>query len=308
MMVLGSGFFLGSPDARAVETAINSYKKNVDAHSIEHYEMYARNFAPTGRPATSPITIMDLIYYHVYGDYRISTLVGPVPRSAFVYRTNPAPPHALTVDDRRVRGLPLPADTPDFPFANYINGEQDGLLGGFFSEALEPTTFENVNWFNQEIRSEAGGVRFHLPSLGTAMVKHHMTRNITEDLGKALGKEIEALSNYFEENNMEIHGVEGDKARFGIAPARDALEDPICSTLWRWITNNPEFIQLAAAHPTVIDVMALQGQLAGIMTSNVGERKQACNAMGRRLLSSSTSTYQVGQPVNFREEVFQLLR
>ena len=304
MMVLGSGFFLGSPDARAVETAINSYKKNVDAHSIEHYEMYARNFAPTGRPATSPITIMDLIYYHVYGDYRISTLVGPVPRSAFVYRTNPAPPHALTVDDRRVGGLPLPADTPDFPFANYINGEQDGLLGGFFSEALEPTTFENVNWFNQEIRSEAGGVRFHLPSLGTAMVKHHMTRNITEDLGKALGKEIEALSNYFEENNMEIHGVEGDKARFGIAPARDALEDPICSTLWRWITNNPEFIQLATAHPTVIDVMALQGQLAGIMTSNVGERKQACNAMGRRLLSSSTSTYQVGQPVNFREGSF----
>ncbi|MBK38232.1 MAG: hypothetical protein CMB45_05315 [Euryarchaeota archaeon] len=306
MMVLGSGFFLGTPDARAVETAINSYKKNVDAHSIEHYEIYARNFAPTGRPATSPITIMDLIYYHVYGDYRISTVSGPVPRSAFVYRTNPAPPHQLTVDDRRVRGMPPPPDTPDFPFANYINGEQDGLIGGFFSEALEPTTFENVNWFNQEIRSEAGGVRFHLPSLGTAMVKHHMTRNITEDLGKALGKEIEALSNYFEENNMQILGVEGDKTVFGIAPATDALEDPICSTLWRWISNNPEFIQLEAAHPTVFSSANIQTRLSSVMRKpeNIEDREQACNAMGKTLLSSSVSIYQVGQPVNFREGSF----
>ena len=37
---------------------------------------------------------------------------------------------------------------------------------------------------------------------------------------------------------------------------------------------------------------------------NIEDRGQACNAMGKVLLSSSVSTYQVGQPVNFREGSF----
>ena len=41
----------------------------IEDHMLRHYEMVA--FTMTGGQAGTALNIMDLIYYHTYGDYRM---------------------------------------------------------------------------------------------------------------------------------------------------------------------------------------------------------------------------------------------
>jgi hypothetical protein len=61
---------------------VATYAKSIESHMLRHYEMFVQT--ATHRVRESTINIMDIIYYHTFGDYRM-VLVGN--KIEFQYRT-----------------------------------------------------------------------------------------------------------------------------------------------------------------------------------------------------------------------------
>ena len=70
---------------------VETYTRSIEDHMLRHYEMFALTMT-RGLPNT-PLNLMDIIYYHTYGDYRMVYVPPPESRPeekgkiAFKYRT-----------------------------------------------------------------------------------------------------------------------------------------------------------------------------------------------------------------------------
>ena len=75
-----SGAFSGDPlNAESVDVVLSRYKKNLQEHTLQHYEMFANSHKK------ADLTSHNLLYYHVYGDYRL--ILNSKNKGRFVYRT-----------------------------------------------------------------------------------------------------------------------------------------------------------------------------------------------------------------------------
>jgi len=211
----GEGFVGDNLDKESVEKVLNQYQYNVKDHILEHYEIY------TNTHRRQAITSHQLLYYHVYGDYRLKLVQNETdgrwtPR--FVYRTYPHTEQEPSLD--RLVGSSIVRDEDgkqtdtinnrrEFFLNSYLRNtgyrsEQDKQIGGVFRKVTKDGgllhDFGKVGWLNTEMNKQGTGTLFNLPSLGTEIVKLHSYGNASENIKKALKKEINVMVDCYEKN------------------------------------------------------------------------------------------------------------
>ena len=192
--------------------------------------MYVRttdNYKTRADATGSSLTLPQLLYYHIYGDYRIVLDEDKKPR--FVYKTVP-------------NVLENPQSFPEKKEGYFLNeflqAEKEGVICGVYEKnprEVFTSKFESVAWFNEELDVEGTGSKFNLPSLGTQIVKSHAYGNNSDELKKSLGKELLNLIEYHEETSHDnlpylFVGEDSDAVLPKIADLIQKLDDLVGPT------------------------------------------------------------------------------
>lgn len=159
-------------------------------------------FASTasGGAEGSPLNLMDIIYYHTFGDYRMA-YDARNDKISFVYRTlNPADagrrPHG--------KGTPIQRIVERTPLSgiNYVYEKRGDDVNYRVSQ---------VPWLDQELNKGSDGLRLMLPSIGTLMMQTYGYGNISIPLQKLLSKtaiKLDSVLKEIEENSNILDYLE----------------------------------------------------------------------------------------------------
>ena len=144
---------------------VDTYDKKSTEHMIRHYEMFIESMR--GGQPVSNLTPIDLLYYHVYGDYR---LVSKEKRIHLEYRTLDQSGRENGPGDQSILNRP----------------NSPGIYGIWDTspEFIGKLSKGQVPWFDQELMSGGAGTKLMLPSIGTAIVQTYGYSNINFELQK----------------------------------------------------------------------------------------------------------------------------
>ena len=170
-------------DKDTEDAVLTRYKKHVIDHILQHYEIHVNSHNRDN------LTSHQLLYYHVYGDYR---LVLDDKKPKFVYKTTGY------TETNILLGAPI----DEYYLNNFLNQEEEGIINGIYDSvkndgALKYDT-EKVDWLNTELQKRGTGTKFNLPSIGTEIVKMHAYGNASDDIKKGLIDEMYALSEFLD--------------------------------------------------------------------------------------------------------------
>ena len=181
------GDFAGKDSEDAVLT---KYKKNVLDHILRHYEIHVNSHNRL------LLTSSQLLYYHVYGDYR---LVLEDNKATFQYKTSP---------DTENRTLLDSITTGEYYLNSFIGTEQPNIINGIYDsveiDGAIKHKIESVDWLNTELSKRGAGTRFNLPSIGTEIVKMHAYGNATSEIKSGFIDELQALSSFVDSNTPPV--------------------------------------------------------------------------------------------------------
>ena len=186
-----------SPEA--VEKAVKLSKNLLD-HIELHYSIFANHDLPIRSPdpskaiKTSDMTALDLIHYHVYGDYRLC-MAPTESDDAPEYLKTRFPTTQLRYKAITTDATAPPADVKanmDLDFLSYqMSNEKFDMLHGVMGQGgMAPAETE---WFVRELAFGNSASKFHLPSLGTMAITNYAYKNINDVLGKALAESVELM-------------------------------------------------------------------------------------------------------------------
>ena len=157
---------------------VATYARSIEDHMLRHYEMAALTM--TGAQAGTQLNIMDLIYYHTYGDYRMVYEGGKI---VFKYLAlNPADigtkRHEASNNIERIigRGNPIAG-------VNYV-----------YHTTRPKYRVLDIDWMNQELNKGSSGMRLMLPSIGTLTMMTYGYANINQELQKFLSVSLDKLN------------------------------------------------------------------------------------------------------------------
>jgi len=180
-------------DKDTEDAVLTRYKKHVIDHILQHYEIHVNSHNRDN------LTSHQLLYYHVYGDYR---LVLDDSKPKFVYKTT----------EYTETNILLGAPMDEYYLNSFLNKEEEGIINGIYNSvkddgALKYNT-EKVDWLNTELQKRGTGTKFNLPSIGTEIVKMHAYGNASDDIKKGLIDEMYALSEFLDsEDNRNEYPV-----------------------------------------------------------------------------------------------------
>ena len=188
---------------------VATYARSIEDHMLRHYEMAVATMI-RGQVGT-PLNIMDLIYYHTYGDYRMVYEGGKI---VFKYLSlDPsaigAKPHAKSNPIERIvaRGTPLA-----------------GIYGVYHQEDPQYRVTD-VDWMNQELNKGSSGLRLMLPSVGTLTMMTYGYANINQELQKLLNVSLNKLNDVLrevkEDDNVLTYLVDAIKSDTRFAAVDD---------------------------------------------------------------------------------------
>ena len=187
---------------------VETYAKSIQDHMLRHYEMFV--FTAISGNNTSALNIMDLIYYHTFGDYRMVYDEG----IKFEY---------LSLDAGK-DGANL--GTKPHAKSNTISDVvgRDSIKGVNYVYGIDPTTKKNtysvndITWMNDELNKGSNGMRLMLPSIGTLMMTTYGYGNINEELQnlvrESLTKLREVMQDVEEDSNILeylVNAIKSDK-------------------------------------------------------------------------------------------------
>lgn len=298
----------------AVEKAVKLSKNLLD-HIELHYGIFASQDLPIRSKEQvikeSQMTALDLIHYHVYGDYRLC--MAPIEGdSAPEYLKTRFPTtqlryKAITPDLAPPSGappLPLPNIKP-ITDLNYLNSQMlkenfEMLHGVLGSKGINPAETE---WFVRELAFGNSAPKFHLPSLGTMAITNYAYKNINEVLAKALAESVELMMETIMFNKKRLPKALSDpfdaNAHYGYTDANDELKgNPLIMQIAKAITLNQEYIELRAQYPQV----PAPSKINDVAKSSYkkDDSFEAAGAFCKQLLSMSNMKYTVGVPVAFK--------
>ena len=136
-------------DKDTEDAVLTRYKKHVIDHILQHYEIHVNSHN------RADLTSHQLLYYHVYGDYR---LVLDNSKPKFVYKTT----------GYTETNILLGASMNEYYLNSFLNKEEEGIINGIYDSvkndgALKYDT-EKVDWLNTELQKRGTGTKFNLPS------------------------------------------------------------------------------------------------------------------------------------------------
>ena len=301
----------GVSDA-AIEKALAA-KKNISDHLNVHYALFGSQDQPNRLTnKTSKLTALDLMHYHVYGDYRLSMAPSA---------TDFAPEFLKSKFDTTI--LRYKAITP----TSFANPNVSGITSlNYLREQIKSEVFdqqhgfldddglrpESTEWFQRELAFGNSAMKFHLPSLGTLAVMNYTYKNINEVLSKALAESLEAMidevnydRNQSNPNLPKILTGGGFNAISSYTLSDEVDDDlarnPLIKEIIDAIVDNQEYQELAARFSQVPDPARLDN-LAKKSYSK-GNIELACEHFCKELLKLSNSKFGPGSPVAFKSTV-----
>jgi len=178
-------------DKDTEDTVLNKYRKNVIDHILRHYEIHVNSHD------RKKLTSHQLLYYHVYGDYRL--VLDKDKKPTFVYKTS----------DKTEESLLLGAPIGAYYLNSFLDTEKTGIINGIYANVAADGALkykiEEIAWMNKELELRGAGTRFNLPSIGTEVVKMHAYGNATDDIKKGVVDELRALSDFFASDSRRTY-------------------------------------------------------------------------------------------------------
>ena len=253
---------------------VATYAKSISEHMLRHYEMFSSTISK-GVPGT-PFNLMDLIYYHTFGDYRMTyqkpdpTKMGDTGRISFEYRTiGPAEagsrPHGKGTAIRSI------ISRNQIPGINYVY--EPTVVGAVTSYGVS-----RVPWLDQELKKGSDGLRLMLPSIGTLMMQTYGYGNINIPLQKLVTEIAVKLDSVLE-------SIDGNDIL-------DYLEGAIL--------DSEEYKELSK--PGDRDEMGIEVifQEARDKVSGGASKKESIAYLMQELIKSTTSRFAEGETVKFK--------
>jgi len=196
---------------------------------LRHYEMFVQTATHGVREST--INIMDIIYYHTFGDYRM-VLVGN--KIEFQYRTlkleDEGQPEKGNVGNKsQYKGNPVAisnvVERADTPGINYVYAPGPSY------------NVTEVEWMKQELNKGSSGLRLMLPSIGTLMMSTYGYGNINVALASFIKISLIKLSGILREENEDadilrymVDAIKAD-SRWGSVRASVEVDNTLEDTL-----------------------------------------------------------------------------
>jgi hypothetical protein len=245
---------------------VATYAKSISEHMLRHYEMFA--ITVSGGAQGSPLNLMDLIYYHTFGDYRMAYNT-ETNKISFVYRTlNPADagrrPHGKGTPIRQI------VERTPIPGINYVYEKRGDDVNYRVSQ---------VSWLDQELNKGSDGLRLMLPSIGTLMMQTYGYGNISIPLQKLATQIAIKL-------NSELESI-GDNNIL------DYLEGAILtSTEYRGLGVTPDQMSIANKIQESRDKLSEDSSI-----------EEAITYLIEQLIQATTSRFVNGETVKFKPNV-----
>tara|TARA_B100000963_G_scaffold167539_1_gene145547 strand:- start:120 stop:4319 length:4200 start_codon:yes stop_codon:yes gene_type:complete len=290
----------------AVDKAIK-LSDNLLNHIKIHYGIFASQSLPLRVGDTivreSEMSALDLLYYHVYGDYRLTMspladddapnyLKTRVPNTVLRYKT-------ITPDGATTTNIKSDTDL------NYLRGqlanEEFDMLHGVLGDT--GTTPAETEWFIRDLAFGSNAPKFHLPSLGTMAITNYAYKNINEPLSKALAESLENLMQTIMFNKGRLPAALSDpfdaETHFSITDVDEELKgNPLIMQLAKAITLNQEYIDLQVQYPQVPSPSKVNGLAKGAYGKD--GTFDAANHFFKQLLQMTNTKFTVGVPVEFK--------
>lgn len=247
---------------------VSTYAKSIQDHLLRHYEMFVMTQSGTGQ--SSNVNLMDLIYYHTFGDYRMVYIPPVRPedsgRIEFQYQTlNPAD----TGKKSAYEGIPIEniVKRPELAGVNYVY-QKDPITN------ITTYGVQNITWLNDELNEGSSGIRLMLPSIGTLMMTTYGYANINAEFKKLMTKLLEKV-------NEVLKGINEN--------------DDILTYLVKAIQNDNRF----AAVQSVVEA---SNTLDEVLTESLDIESEsgwsrAIEHFTTQLIESTTSRYAPGETV-----------
>ena len=259
----GEAYYRGKSKISTKRTSDDSVNKaakfanNIKEHIKTHYNIYASQAlkTPDVAPADTFSTV-DALYYHVYGDYRLTMFAPPTEDApeflkssssllpSTVYRYISAPP-------QKVANLKT-ATNGNF-FKPYLDAEADNKdkLKGTLTDGLS-TEQTATEWFQRELAFGSSANKFHLPSLGTlALTSIGLGGTFNEVISAAISM-VEKLAMFtLEERDTaalpDFLNDPFDATTIGVVSPKSDIK--LIHSIHEAIIAHPEYQDLATNYP-----------------------------------------------------------
>ncbi len=299
----------------AVEKAVK-LSKNLRDHIELHYGIFASQDSAVRAKVdvvkAGQMTALDLIHYHVYGDYRLCMapteadsapeyLKTPFPTTQLRYKAiTPDPPPPPTTPPTP----PTPPNIKPMTDLNYLNSQMlkenfDMLHGSMGTTGIAPSETE---WFIRELAFGNSASKFHLPSLGTMAITNYAYKNINDVLGKALAESIVLMMETIMFNREKLPKALEDtfdaSRLYGITADEEINGNPLLFHIGKAITLNQEYLELRTQYPQVPSPSKIMDLVEKAYAKD--DMDQAANHFCKELLSMSNMKYTVGVPVSLK--------
>ena len=244
--------FLGNDTNDDAIEAVLRYGKQITEHSLQHYELFTNSFNKNN------LTYHNLLYYHVYGDYR---MVIDNDKASYRYI---APDFRNPEARRDVFEQPvLRKSETEYFLEDYIDNSRLDIINGIYNDVANDGQlvydFNNVPWLTQELSREGTGSKFNIPSIGTQIVKLHSFGNASQSIKEAMINEMLEMVAFYErkydlmpdyikiDDNAEVSRLAG------LRPEDELNEDisDLFVIMLSQMRNNSEYIQLSGRKPNL---------------------------------------------------------
>ena len=285
-------------------TKVEKLANNVKEHIKAHYNIYASQAlkTPTNTPADTLSTV-DILYYHVYGDYRLTMLAPPTENApeflksssailpSTVYRYVSAPPQKVPN---------LKAVTNGNFFEPYLNAEVTNRdkLKGVLTEGLA-TEQAATEWFQRELAFGSSANKFHLPSLGTLALMTVGAGGTYNEIIAAAISMLDKLVNFtFEQRDSaslpKFLEAPFDAKTIGVATPQNDVK--LIHSIHEAILDHPEYQELVTNYPNGVPTDA-QLEEACKKFYEEDDLYIGVQEYVARILDSSSLKFGVGMPV-----------
>jgi len=250
----------------AVDKAVG-FANNLRNHIAVHYGLHAAQNLPTlnrdGSVNPSNMSVVDLLHYHTYGDYRLVMAPDASASAPEFLKTN-IDTTVLRYKTGEPQGVSSVRTMSDLNYlsTNLANEKFDLLNGVTGDRGME---LAETEWFVRELAFGSSAMKFHLPSLGTMAVANYTHTNVNEKISKALAESLEQMMEAVDYNKRllpdALRAPFDADAIYGAGHCQDESlqKNPLIFHIAKAITLNQEYIELQSNYNEVLTPAVVNG-------------------------------------------------
>lgn len=290
----------------AVDKAVG-FANNLRNHISIHYGLHASQNLPTlnrdGSVNPSNMSVVDLLHYHTYGDYRL-VMAPDASASAPEFLKTSIDTTVLRYKTGEPQGVSSVRSMSDLNYlsTNLANEKFDLLNGITGNKGME---LAETEWFVRELAFGSSAMKFHLPSLGTMAVANYTHTNVNEKISKALAESLEQMMEAVDYNKRLLpdalrtpFDADATYSIPGHCQDESLRKNPLIFHIAKAITLNQEYIELQLNYNEVLTPAVVNGLAKSAYKK--GDYFSAASFFAKELLKMTSAVFIPGVLVTFK--------